>query len=230
LIASLKENKDANIDILLPEQWLPGSKSVLSFFLPFARWITEENSGGCKPSGSWLHGRIEGQQALNNLSAVMVEKIRAEGFEALSPSLDPRMKIYPKAGEAGGGEYTSNWSERHIAFAAGLGTFGLSRNLITSRGSAGRFFSIITKLVLPQTKRAYESLYEYCSGCGACVRACPPKAISKERLKEHPLCDSFLKKILEEEDPYYGCGKCQCGVPCSGGIPQSAADSGGGLI
>ena len=41
------------------------------------------------------------------------------------------------------GDYASNWSERHVAYVCGLGTFGC-QGLITSKGLAGRFGSIIT--------------------------------------------------------------------------------------
>jgi epoxyqueuosine reductase len=43
--------------------------------------------------------------------------------------------------------YASSWSERHAAYAAGLGTFGLCDGLITARGKAVRFGSIISKLL-----------------------------------------------------------------------------------
>ena len=220
IIASYKGNETANLDIILPGEWLPGAKTVVSFFLPYTHWIVDENSGGDRPCGSWLHGRIEGQAAMNKMSAELVERIREEGFEAVSPVIDPRMKAYMKPAADGAPGYTSSWSERHIAYAAGLGTFGISRNLITERGSSGRLFSIITNIPLEITKRYYTGLYDNCIRCGSCVPACPVSAISVYKMKEHPPCDAFLNKIRAEEDPYYGCGKCQCGMPCSYGIPD----------
>lgn len=223
IIASLKANKEANIDIMPPEQWLPGAKSVISFFSPFARWITEENIGGNWPSEAWLHGRIEGQASSNKMVSALADKIRYYGHEIVIPTLDPRMKIFMKFAGYPESLYTSNWSERHIAFAAGLGTFGLSRGMITERGIAGRFMSIITTLALAPTPRPYTDLLEYCTKCGACVRACPSKAISVERLKDHDICDPYLFDIRQKEEPYYGCGKCQCGMPCTYGIPEGNA-------
>lgn len=44
----------------LPTQWLPGAKSVLSFFFPFTEAVRKSNRGGAEPSALWLHGRIEG--------------------------------------------------------------------------------------------------------------------------------------------------------------------------
>ena len=61
VIKSLKNNKEANIDLLQPEEWLPGAKTIISVFAPYAEWLIKENIGGDMPSGSWLHGRIEEQ-------------------------------------------------------------------------------------------------------------------------------------------------------------------------
>jgi epoxyqueuosine reductase QueG len=102
----------------------------------------------------------------------------------------------------------------------GLGTFGLSKGLITSKGIAGRFGSIITSLYLPPNKREYEEIYEYCSMCGACVKKCPVNAISIEKGKNHIICSKFLNQTVEKYKPRYGCGKCQVGVPCESMIPK----------
>ena len=220
IFASLAANKEANIDMMSPEEWLPGAKSVISFFTPFARWITEENVDGNWPSDAWLHGRIEGQASSNKTFSALADRIRSDGHKAVIPTLDPRLKIFMKFAGYPKSLYTTNWSERHVAFAAGLGTFGLSRGIITELGMAGRFMSIVTTLSIEPTPRPYTDLLEYCTKCGVCVRACPPKAISVERLKDHDICDAYLFEIRQKEEPYYGCGKCQCGTPCSFGIPE----------
>jgi len=49
--------------------------------------------------------------------------------------------------------WTSTWSERHIAFAAGLGTFSLTRAVITSKGCNVRFASLVTNAPLEVTPR-----------------------------------------------------------------------------
>lgn len=213
----LINNKEANIDLMQPEEWLPGAKSVISVFMPFARWIVEENVGGDKPSDAWLHGRIDGQKAINEMSLILADKIRDMRLKAVIPALDPRLKVFAKS-HGDFPEYTSNWSERHIAYIAGLGTFGLSHGLITRLGTAGRFMSIVTTLLPEQPSRPYTDLYEYCSKCGACIRACPPGAITADN-KDNSACDALLETVKEQMKPYYGCGKCQCGMPCTYGIP-----------
>lgn len=63
------------------------------------------------------------------------------------PGLDARfVKIVADrnfTGYAGISEKTfgSNWSERHAAYVCGLGTFGLSKGLITDKGM-GRTFCV----------------------------------------------------------------------------------------
>lgn len=135
------------------------------------------------------------------------------------PALDERFwaKEYSPHLEA---SFTSNWSERHVAFVCGLGTFGLSKGLITPKGMAGRFGSIITELYLPPQKRGYENVYEYCSMCGSCAKKCPVNAISIENGKDHMICSKFLSKTAEKYKPRLGCGKCQIGVPCESRIPK----------
>ena len=219
VIVSLKSNKEANIDMMQPEEWLPGAKSVISFFTPFTRWITEENADGNWPSDAWMHGRIEGQASSNKAFSELADMIRREGHDSVIPTLDPRIKVFMKFAGYPKSLYTTNWSERHVAFAAGLGTFGLSRGVITELGMAGRFMSIVTTLEIEPTPRPYTGLLEYCAKCGDCIRACPPDAISLERLKDHDICDAYLYEIRQKEEPYYGCGKCQCGMSCSFGIP-----------
>ena len=212
IYASLRNNADANIDLMQPEEWLPGAKSVISVFMPFEKWITEENIGGDWPTNAWLHGRIEGQTAMRKLVKDMEDMLEEKGYKAVAPSIDSRLKVNKEI-------LTSNWSERHVAFICGIGTFGLSRGIITELGMAGRLISVVTTLPMVPTPRPYTDLLEYCDKCGSCIKGCPIDAISFEHLKDNKLCDGFLNEVLSKEAPYYGCGKCQSGMPCAYGIP-----------
>jgi epoxyqueuosine reductase QueG len=107
-----------------------------------------------------------------------------------------------------------------VAFVCGLGTFGLSRGIITRRGMAGRLGSIVTKLELEPDEKTYKDIYEYCTMCGACARKCPVNAISLENGKDHKPCSDFLDMTEEKYKPRYGCGKCQVSVPCERKIPK----------
>ncbi len=200
---------------LTPAEWLPGARSVVSLFLPFTPELRRSNREGEEPSFAWLHGRIEGQRFLVEFCVALAKWLDDRGGETLVPVLSDRFRAVESLEQ---GLFTSNWSERHAAYAAGLGTFGLSAGLITRRGVAGRLGSVITTLAIAPTPRDYRGLYDYCSRCMACARRCPAQAID-ETGKHHPPCKRYLAGTAERYAPRYGCGKCQVGVPCEAAAP-----------
>lgn len=225
----LKESSVIGEHFVLPKEWLNQARTVISFFLPFSKSIKNSN-GQDKlwPSDGWLHGRIEGQVLLNKLCLKLESVLKRRGFMGLSPSLNE--KFWSRSGHSNFSRiinssecissfFTSNWSERHIAFVCGLGTFGLSKGLITKKGVAGRFGSVVTNLYLKPDLREYGIFSEYCFRCGKCIRQCPVNAITFENGKDHFACSSFLDRIKEKFKPRYGCGKCQINVPCENEIP-----------
>jgi epoxyqueuosine reductase QueG len=203
-----------------PRGWLPGAASVLSFFLPFTGRVIQANleDPAC-PNPEWAHARWEGQVMVAALCLCLVEALCENGEEALAPILDPRFQASDWGKLETMPRFSSNWSERHVAYVCGLGTFGLSAGLITPRGMAGRFGSVLTSLPLPPDRRPYQSYTEYCVRCGACAQRCPAAAISLEEGKKHALCGPLVDKSKEPYRPRYGCGKCQVGVPCQRRIP-----------
>jgi epoxyqueuosine reductase QueG len=214
---------------MLPREWINEARTVISFFLPFSSRVREANAVDKQwPAEEWLHGRIEGQAFLEKLLASVRDLLVAAGYASTAPQIDDRyrttgagpQRCTPDAARER--RFTSNWSERHVAFICGLGTFGLSKGLITARGVAGRFGSIVTALALEPTPRDYTDTYEYCSRCGACVKNCPANAISVEKGKEHPPCARYLQLIREKNEPRYGCGKCQVNVPCESERPKKS--------
>ena len=200
-----------------PAEWLPGAKTVISFFLPYTDIVKAANSTDSEwPADEWLHGRHEGQIFISLLIEYLVESLLKAGYKSLAPSLDQRYKL----GNADKTKIlTSNWSERHIAYTCGLGTFGLSKGLITAKGICGRFGSILTELDLPKDRRSYSGIYEHCTMCGSCINRCPVHAISIKGGKNSMYCSDFLDKVRVKCKPRYGCGKCQTNVPCESGIP-----------
>lgn len=226
---SLKDPLAVGQHFLLPNEWLPSAKTVISFFLPFTEAIKKGNVRDMNwPSQEWLHGRIEGQSLLNKLCHYVKAELVGAGYNSIVPSQEKR--FWSKTGFNGASQsfngmndtlsYTSNWSERHVAFVCGLGTFGLSKGIITEKGMAGRLGSIVTELYLTPSERDYTDIYEYCTMCGACARNCPVNAISIEDGKNHNICSNFLDITSEKYKPRYGCGKCQVKVPCESRIPR----------
>lgn len=205
-----------------PREWLSESKTVVSLFFPISEEARTSNRGTPEePSLEWLYCRIEGNEYLRAFIAQFRDCLLREGYAACAPTLDERFRAFMNQKpdpESGTPVYGSMWSERHVAYLCGLGTFGLSKGIITRRGMAGRFCSLVTSLDLEADIRPYQGFYDYCIQCGKCIDRCPVHAISAEG-KEHLPCHNWLLHVKEHHAPRLGCGKCQTAVPCECGIP-----------
>ncbi len=206
-----------------PAQWLSGARSVISYFLPFSEPVRRSNSEPGVASLEWLHGRFTGEEFNNELRRFIAGELEGMGYSAVAPLLEESMAIDFE-------RYRSTWSERHAAYAAGLGTFSHNRGLITRRGMAGRFGSVITTAEFSPSPRSFEGPFSNCpwmrdGSCGDCMDRCPSGAITEEG-KDKAVCyrHLFVKDPLREARekfgyPYSACGKCQTAVPCEGAIP-----------
>ena len=205
------------------------SVSVLSFVFPINRETLKANAMEKEgPSLRWNHTRWKGQDFIEEFSRYLVSLLEAMGACALAPDLSPFFKTLMLSDG-----FASNWSQRHIAYAAGLGTFSLNDGFITPKGLAMRCGSVVTNLKLQPSIRPYMNhrancLFYATGKCGKCIRRCPGGAISE---KGHDKLKCF-KILFENQKPwiegahgpgfigkYAGCGLCQTGVPCSGRIP-----------
>ncbi len=210
---------------LTPEEWLPEAKTVVSLFFPFSDIVRSTNAEDrMRPSVPWVYARFEGQEYINGFMRRLQETLFEAGIRTCVPSLDPRFEINPVTleGEEEDLHVDSRWSERHSAYVCGLGTFGMSRGLITDKGMAGRFASILTDAEFEPDSRDYSGVYDYCIRCGACAVNCPASAITMERGKNNLKCRRYVEAMKKLYAPRYGCGKCQVGVPCECGIPGTA--------
>lgn len=204
---------------ILPKEWLKNAMTVISIFLPYSREIREANAIDFNwPADLWLHGRYEGQLFIKEFVIHLKSLIDKSGALSVIPSLDVQYQTGDTRSGAGAvsDSFTSNWSERHVAYACGMGTFGMSKGLITTKGTSGRFCSIITEVDLPKDERKYSDYLEFCNSCGKCISNCPVRAISYE-YKNDALCSDFLNEVYKKHEPRYGCGKCQVGTPCESG-------------
>lgn len=199
----------------LPSDWLPGARSVLSYFLPISRQICETNRAGPTCSEEWMYARFHGELFNDRLRRLITELLHSKGHAAIAPALDTGYMTE---------NMNSNWSERHVAFIAGLGTFGLNRGFITDEGMAGRIGSVVTDLALEASPRSYTDHNEYClhfqdGSCGECVSRCPAGALDLNG-KDRVACSTHIQKVegsgirAKYGFPYAPCGKCYVDVPC----------------
>jgi epoxyqueuosine reductase QueG len=206
-----------------PEE-MPERFSVLSWILPITEKTRQSNRSQTQvPSRLWSHTRWFGEQFNDALRTHMVEFLTGKGYLATAPGLPTSLKIYND--EKG---MHSSWSERHIAYAAGLGTFSLSDGFITERGIAHRCGSVVTSLELPASPRTAKGPYTYClfyvnEKCRACIERCPAEAITEkghdkakcgQRLRDIGYSPDKLKSGYDIDKSVSGCGLCQVKVPC----------------
>jgi len=212
---------------------LPDSSpvSVISFVLPFSRTVRLSNRKETKgPSLEWNHARWHGQDFIFSLSRHVVSLLESAGHHAVAPELTKLFKWHDLPDGL-----ASAWSQRHIAYAAGLGTFGLSDGFITPRGVAMRCGSVVTDLKLQPSPRRYADHRAYCrfyafGKCGRCMERCPGGAIT-EKGHDKRRCMEIL--VIDQKPwldgahgggytgQYAGCGLCQTDVPCEERIPPA---------
>jgi len=197
--------------------------SVISWILPISKKTRESNrSETLVPSRLWSHTRWYGEKFNEALRKYVVELLTGMGYLAVAPMSQPYFEIYRN--EKG---LYSNWSERHIAYAAGHGTFSLSDGLITECGVAHRCGNVVTNLVLPASLRTATNPYSNClfyvdGSCKACIDRCPAGAIT-EKGHDKVKCRAYLwgigylktlKEGYDNDKGVAGCGLCQTKVPC----------------
>ncbi len=217
---------------------MPGSISVISWILPAAEQTRKSNYAQTRvPGRLWSHTRWYGEKFNEELRTYVVGLLTGAGYLAAAPMLQPYFKIYTNEK----GPY-SNWSERHVAYAAGQGTFGLSDGLITERGIAHRCGNVVTDLVLPASARTAKGPYSNCLfylgvDCRACIDRCPAGAIT-EKGHDKNKCRQYLRDIgysaeavrdgYDNDRSVQGCGLCQTRVPCEFQNPASMLKKGQG--
>ena len=203
--------------------------SVISWVLPAHEDIRKSNRMEDRlPSRLWLYLKEFGEICNNALRGHVVRYLEDLGYMAVAPSLLPSARSLrdEKVG------WASPWSERHIAYACGLGTFGLSDGLITPKGVAMRVGSVVTTLKLTPTDRKYRHPKENClffrnEKCGRCIQRCPADAITEKGHDKDKCRDYCNSESLQTRRSEYGpqklspaCGLCQTRVPCEFQIPR----------
>jgi epoxyqueuosine reductase len=200
--------------------------SVISWILPHIAQTKADNARETLyPADRWARGKLYGEPFNAALRRFLVATFKKEGIDAVAPLMAP----FWAGGVSERYGIASNWSERHAAYVSGLGTFGLCDGLITPVGKAMRCGSVIAKMPLTPTPRAYSDHHEYClhfshGSCGQCIQRCPVGAIT-ENGHDKIKCRDYLAQL---QAGYIKnnlglnidvCGLCQTGVSCESMIP-----------
>jgi len=204
----------------------PEDLTVISWILPQTKATKADNRKQTTyPAESWARARIFGEEVNVKLRKHVVATLQENGYQALAPMLSDQWKRKKSEKYV----FASTWSERHLAYASGLGTFGLCDGLITPRGKAMRTGSVVAHIKIPPTQRPYTDHHAYCLWftqgiCGKCIPRCPVDALDesghdKIKCRAHirPATADYVKSHYGFDG--YGCGLCQTKVPCESKIP-----------
>lgn len=228
-IAGLKELVHPEHD--MPWDVLPNAKTIIAYFMPFREEIAESNRKGRLSSEEWAKAYEKTNAFLYEMNDKLIAWLAEQDISAA---------VSPAAGMYDDSVLKSRWSQRHIAYYCGLGTFGINNMLITKEGCCGRISTVITDLDVefdPVIEEEY-CLFKRDGSCGACVRRCPTQALTEngyDRWKCNEICDENAavhvgycdtpSYTLSSDNELIGsntCGKCVVGVPCTFRIPKSA--------
>lgn len=171
----------------LPEDVLTGASVIVAYFVPFTRELNKTNQTSRDiASREWALAYEETNAVFLKLNAHLVALLAEKGVRA---AVSPETRTFDKE------KLISNWSHRHIARAAGLGTFGLNNMLITKLGCCGRYHSLVTDLEVEPDSPLEEEycLYKKNGTCGVCVRRCPAEALSPQGY-DRKKCYGVLQK------------------------------------
>jgi len=202
--------------------------SVISWVLPICEDVRKSNRKQERfPSLLWSHTRYFGEPFNVKLRNHVVFLLKRKGYKAVAPTNSPHWKHHIHSPKVG---LTSNWSERHAAYACGLGTFALCDGFITPIGKAMRLGSVVTDLVLMPSEKSYSHhqancLYYFKKTCKVCATRCPCGAITskghdKDKCYDYMHNVSSPAKSAEYGVKITGCGLCQTKVPCEFEIPK----------
>lgn len=198
------------------------SGTVISWAMPWSKELRDSNRH-CqeRPSPEWTQAYYLSSKTLQKeVRAALLDKLAGYGHRGVAPAdADWFSIVDTPAGKS------STWSERHVGYVAGLGSFGLNDAFISDKGMAVVLNSVVTDAVLtPNNRNAghhqANCLFHATGGCGACVKRCPADAISlnghdKSRCMAYAYGPESIRIAAERGvQGTAGCALCQVGVPC----------------
>lgn len=191
---------------LHPKELLPDAQSVISYFVPFTKAVAMEPKTVVHGSFLWSEAYQEINRHFDRMNQAVADYLNERGYS--TKTIQATHTYDPK-------DLKSMWSHRSAAAIAGLGAFGLNRLLITEKGSAGRFCTVITSAPLQANSQPIENkcLHVINGSCSLCQKICPVQALEDKSFKKFDCQDELIKNqalmrastSLENVDT---CGKC----------------------
>ncbi|MBU4438442.1 MAG: (Fe-S)-binding protein [Firmicutes bacterium] len=220
-------------DIAYPDAAIK-AQTVISIALPISEKIRQSNHLQKEwASDEWMLLRTFGDDRfIDGLNQQLSQFLNDKGYKTINPTGLKAFNVYMN-----GKGPLSNWSQRHVAFATGLGTFSINDGFITEKGMAIRLTSLVTEAVIEPDKREVENhtancLYLSKGTCKACFKRCPVGAIT-EKGHDKIVCvqrcygeesQSRAKAIGGNPEAGSGCGLCQTNIPCEFSNPMAAVN------
>lgn len=192
-----------------PTELLPNAQTVIAFFLPFSETIINANRKDSVIAREWAVAYLETNDLIKTISSELNKELISLGIDVVTQ---------PATHNFNEQDLTARWSNKSMAYVAGLGTFGINHLLITKSGCAGRFGSMVISAKIPASSRPSREncFYLRDSKCQFCIRNCPTGALTLEGLDKHRCYTQLLDvdKLFPDLGLCDVCGKCSVG-PCA---------------
>ncbi len=170
---------------LNPRELFPEAETVISYFVPFTKEVAEAPGSSDQVSPLWGTSYAVLNSYFDKINAAVAEMLEAEGYASYAIQAT---HTYNEA------DMKSLWSHRSAAAAAGLGAFGANRMLISDKGCAGRYCTLLTAARLEPTRRepVQYCLYIKNGSCGKCFDVCPVHALHPDGI-DRPACQKVTR-------------------------------------
>lgn len=189
-----------------PNELLPDVRGIISYFVPFTKDVALQPKNVKYGSELWSEAYQEINKHFDVINEAIVSYLNGIGHSALgiksTHTYDPKI-------------LKCTWSHRSAAVIAGLGTFAANGLLLTEKGSAGRFCSVITSATLKSFKEPIKDrcLYKKNGSCGLCLSVCPVGALTPEGYDKFACVEELFRyerklKMTTNLESADTCGKC----------------------